>query len=287
MLGPERAGLTDAARAGRLTARPPAEADYSPQPAGEFPLGLGDRRDGVIIVPASYRPNVPAPLLIALHGASGGHQRILHRLGDTVRGCGAIILAPDSRWVTWDVLQGGYGPDPRLIGPDVAFLDRALEYVFGRYRIDPTHIALQGFSDGASYSLSIGLANGDLMTHIIANSPGFIAPPIDQEGRIQQVGAPKIYISHGTADEVLPIALCGRPYAYALSQIGYDVTYREFQGPHTIPPEVLVEMLAWWLGDYSPPAGSSAGAGTADRAGSADRARSADHADRTERPEGI
>ena len=282
MAGPERAALTEEARSGRLTVRPPTEVAYAPQPAGEFPLGLAEGRDGLIIVPAGYRPETPTPLLIALHGASGSVQRVLYRLGDTVRGCGAIILIPESRWVTWDVLQGGYGPDPRLIGPDVAFLDRALEYVFGRYRIDPTHIALQGFSDGASYSLSLGLANGDLITHIIANSAGFIAPPIDRDGRVQQVGAPKIYISHGTTDEVLPIALCGRPYAYALSQIGYDVTYREFQGPHTIPPEVLVEMLAWWLGDYDP-MGENLGRGGGSEP--ADRARSSDRDETAGRPE--
>ncbi len=38
----------------------------------------------------------------------------------------------------------------------------------------------QGFSDGASYALSLGVPNGDLFTHIVAFSPGFMRLP-DQE----------------------------------------------------------------------------------------------------------
>jgi len=39
----------------------------------------------------------------------------------------------------------------------------------------------RGFSDGASYALSVGITNGDLFTHVIAFSPGFVAPARQQE----------------------------------------------------------------------------------------------------------
>jgi phospholipase/carboxylesterase len=35
-------------------------------------------------------------------------------------------------------------------------------------------VALGGFSDGASYALSLDLTNGDLFASLIAFSPGFI-----------------------------------------------------------------------------------------------------------------
>ncbi|HEX2173166.1 MAG TPA: alpha/beta hydrolase [Dehalococcoidia bacterium] len=238
MRGFGREGLSEEALAGRLTARPPAGRAYGREPAGEFPLGLGDGRDGILVVPKSYDPAVPTPLMIALHGAGSGAERILNRLGETARAYGAIIVAPDSRDVTWDILRGGYGPD-------IAFLDRVLNRIFDRFHVDPAHLAVEGFSDGASYGLSIGIANGDLFSHIISNSPGFVAPP-------GQAGSPKIYISHGTEDAVLPIDMCSRLFVQLLERVGYDLTYREFQGPHTLPPEVLVEMLAWWLGDWAP-----------------------------------
>jgi predicted esterase len=47
-------------------------------------------------------------------------------------------------------------------------------------------LAVSGFSDGASYALSIGPANGDLFTHVMAFSPGFAdltIAPISQSAR--------------------------------------------------------------------------------------------------------
>ncbi len=57
---------------------------------------------------------------------------------------------------------------------------------------------MEGFSDGASYALSIGLTNGDLFTHVVAFSPGFASP-------VTYTGKPPVFVSHGTHDEVLPI----------------------------------------------------------------------------------
>lgn len=62
-------------------------------------------------------------------------------------------------------------------GPDVDYINKSLEYVFSRYLIDPRRLGLAGFSDGASYALSLGLPNGDLFSHIVAFSPGFMRPP--------------------------------------------------------------------------------------------------------------
>ena len=45
-----------------------------------------------------------------------------------------------------------------------------------------TWMCASGFSDGASYALSLGAANGDLFTHIAAFSPGFMRPPVSVGG---------------------------------------------------------------------------------------------------------
>jgi predicted esterase len=79
---------------------------------------------------------------------------------------GLPMLFVDSRGQTWDGIRGGFGPD-------VDFLDGALEKVFGMVAVDPNRLALGGFSDGATYALSLGLVNGDLFPRIVAFSPGF------------------------------------------------------------------------------------------------------------------
>jgi phospholipase/carboxylesterase len=41
-------------------------------------------------------------------------------------------------------------------GKDVAFINGSLAQVFDEYNIDPKKIALEGFSDGSTYALSLG-----------------------------------------------------------------------------------------------------------------------------------
>jgi phospholipase/carboxylesterase len=202
-------------------------------PPGEHSLGLATARDGVLYVPANYRPERPAPLLVCLHGTRSAGSRSVLALRAPAERYGLLLLAPDARGVTWDILRGGYGPD-------VAFIDRALAWVFARCTVDPARIGIEGFSDGASYALTLGLDNGDLFTAVLAFSPGFLAPR-------WPTGRPRVFVSHGTADPILPIAACSRRIVPALVRAGYTVRYREFDGGHTVPTEVLDEALHWFL----------------------------------------
>jgi predicted esterase len=187
---------------------------------------------GVLVwVPDAYRGDVQWPLIVLLHGAGGTAQGGLRLIGSLADEHGLVLLAPASQGETWDVLYGGYGPDVRTI-------DAALGFVFDRYAIDPHRLAIGGFSDGASYALSLGLTNGNLFSHLIAFSPGFVAPETWH-------GTPAIFIAHGTRDEVLPIDACSRRIVPQLRRTGYQVTYHEFDGPHAVPARIVREALAW------------------------------------------
>src|SRR4028118_2243854 len=107
-------------------------------------------------------------------GAGGDAEGALNIVQKVAKPLEMIVLAVESRSSTWDILMG-------RDDPDIAFIDRALAQTFNRYAIDPSKVAIAGFSDGASYALSVGLTNGDLFTHVIAFSPGFMAPA-GQEG---------------------------------------------------------------------------------------------------------
>lgn len=215
---------------GRLLSRPthPTATAFP----GLHPLGLDGQRDGFVYVPKTYQADRPAPLVLMLHGAGGdahGGLNILQRLADPFE---TILLAVDSRQQTWDIIRGRYGPD-------IAFIDRALAQTFSRYAIDPSRIAIAGFSDGASYALSVGITNGDLFTHVIAFSPGFMAPA-------SQEGKPRLFISHGKWDTVLPIDRCSRRIVPQVQRAGYDVQYQEFNGFHTVPSEIARSALRWF-----------------------------------------
>ncbi|WP_437965278.1 phospholipase [Sorangium sp. So ce260] len=217
----------------RLRARPQAklEGDLS---TGLRPLGLSPRRDGLLYVPAGYRADRPAPLAVLLHGAGGSAHHGMSLLEGLADEAGLLLLAPESRHPTWDIIADD------AYGPDVAFLDSALGQLFRSAAVDPARIAIGGFSDGASYALSLGLTNGDLFTHVIAFSPGFMAPA-------EQRGQPRIFMSHGTQDQVLRIDPCSRRLAPLIRVAGYDLRYQEFEGPHAVPQEIARDALRWFL----------------------------------------
>lgn len=223
-----------------LSAHPGGGRAAAPATPGTRPLAVESRGDSVLCVP--HRPETarPVPLLVALHGAGGlpkGSLAVLQTIADQY---GTAVLVPVSRSSTWDGIRNDYGPD-------VDVIDRSLHRAFDTVAVDPERIGVVGFSDGASYALGLGLANGDLFGHLIAFSPGFI-PPAPRRGR------PRILVSHGVTDPVLPIDRTSRRIVPTLQHTGYDVTYLEFDGAHTVPLDIAIS-AAEWLGWNDPPTG--------------------------------
>ncbi len=223
----------------RLSARPGSPTRF-PE-IGLSRLGIGGGRDGTLYVPESYSPDTPLPLFIGMHGA-GGSADSWANYQARAESRGMVLLAPESRSrQTWDRIEGG------SFGPDVRFLDQALRNVFDRCRIDPERIALGGFSDGASYVLSLGISNGDLFSHLVAFSPGsyYATDPI--------VGKPSMFVSHGTEDTILPVTTTRDFIVPAFRDTGYAVTYEEFTGGHQVPVAIAEAALDWFLETGMPP----------------------------------
>jgi phospholipase/carboxylesterase len=216
---------------GKLAARPGASSANTPP--GLHPLGLRPDRDALLYIPASAAARDKAPLIVSLHGANRTADRGIDLLRSLSDEHGFLLLAPVSLGRTWDAIESA-------LGPDVIFINRSLVRTFELYKVDPARIAMAGFSDGASCSLTLGLANGDLFSAVFGFSPGFIAPA-------PRVGKPPVFISHGTIDPVLPIDQCSRRIVPELKRDGYRVTYREFEGKHTLPPEVALEAMRWFM----------------------------------------
>jgi phospholipase/carboxylesterase len=215
----------------RLSARP-SEPTKKPV-EGLTTLALDDAREGLLYVPKGLDARARIPLAVMLHGATlraTSQINLLSSLSDDRK---FAILAVKSLGITWDAIRGDYGPDIRAI-------DAAIRATFDQVHIDPRRVAVGGFSDGASYALALGLSNGDLFTHGIAFSAGFI-PATDPQGR------PRLFISHGTEDQILPVDTCGRRIAATLRRARYAVEYREFPGPHTVPIPIATAALDWLL----------------------------------------
>ncbi|MHA4947476.1 alpha/beta hydrolase [Micromonospora sp. SD19] len=218
-------------RDGRLTARhhPPA----APGRTGLVPMtGRDGDRLAVGYVPEPAGDGSAYRLVLLLHGAGGSARQGLDLLLPVADAQHLLLVAPDSSAASWDLIAGGFGADVRRI-------DALLATVFDGYPI--ADVTVGGFSDGASYALSLGLANGDLIDAVVAFSPGFAAPPVTH-------GRPRVFISHGVDDRVLPIDVCSRRLVPHLRDLGYDVTYEEFPGGHDIPVPVRDSAISWLTG---------------------------------------
>ena len=164
-----------------LAAHEPAPAAV---PYGQSRLGLSDDdRDGTLYIPNSYKPGVPMPAMMMLHGFAG--------TGDGVRGMfplaeefGVIVIAPESRGLTWGRAIPGFDADVRYLGP-------AYRHVANIVDIDESRVALGGVSDGAGYALSMSLAYGDSFNHLIILMAGFDHPdpPVPLRDRSLDLGA--------------------------------------------------------------------------------------------------
>lgn len=223
---------------GRLNFRPDVAPDKTTLPAGRHHLGIADERDAVLIVPDGLQPGERTPLLVMFHGAGGSADKVLPFVIDHARQRGFLLLLPQSQFPTWDLVIGGNGPD-------LARLDTALSEVASRFVIDPTRLGFAGFSDGGSYALSMGLTNGDVASHVMVFSGGFMSVFL-------QNGTPRVFIAHGLEDEQLPIETSARPHAAKLKAAGYDVTAVEFKGPHHMAPPVVALAVDFFLGPLAP-----------------------------------
>jgi phospholipase/carboxylesterase len=217
---------------GRLSFSP-AELTKGPLPSGRNRLGVAGERDSVLFVPTGLDTLGPVPLFVMFHGAGGFPEKVLPLIEEHAERDKFLILAPHSMYPTWDIVVGGSGPD-------LDRLHQALIEITSRYRIDRNHLAFAGFSDGASYALSIGITNGDIASHVIAFSGGFMSI-------FTQEGAPKVFIAHGLRDEQLPIETSGRANATKLKAAGYDVQYIEFNGLHAIQPAIVGMAIEFFL----------------------------------------
>jgi phospholipase/carboxylesterase len=218
-------------RRGLLHARPHLVHAPSAVPGTE-PLGINPR-DGLLYVPTSYRPDRPPPLMLLLHGAGARAEDILRTFRQIADKYGVLLAVPSSRRQSWDIVLGEYGED-------VARIDKALSRVLDRYAVDPARVAIAGFSDGASYALSLGILNGALFTHVLAFSPGF-TPSSKAAAR------PQIFIAHGIKDSVLPIDQTSRKIVARLRHNGFEPVYREFPDGHMVPPDLADEAFAWFV----------------------------------------
>ena len=101
----------------------------------------------------------------------------------------------------------------------------------------PSKIVLGGFSQGAMLACDVALHAEPSPAALVMLSGTFIAADVWRSRMKDRAGLPA-FVSHGTADPLLPFELTERLHE-AMTEAGWSVTWSPFRGGHEIPPSVL------------------------------------------------
>ena len=227
-----------------------------PQLSAKVPLAAltaADTRSGILTLAGgayAYLPKgltaAPAPLLVALHGAGGEAAEVLAAFRADADANHFILVLPQSKGPTWDMiedLQSRLGVEmnvqPRY-GKDLKALDLALADLFARVAVDPARVGIMGFSDGATYAVSVGTANPQLFHTVIAYSPGPAFPT-------RFDATQRIFISHAEEDPVLPYSTT-RGMVAKMRVKKMPVMFESFHGGHEVPKAIHAKAIAYFMG---------------------------------------
>jgi phospholipase/carboxylesterase len=190
-----------------------------------------------LYVPEDYGPQRAWPLVVALHGGSGHGRSFLWTWLRDARSLGAVLVTPTSIGSTWGL------HDPEADTDRIAAI---LDFVRGRWRIDPGRLLLTGMSDGGTFSYLAGLEAGSPFTHLAPISASFHPMLAAMADRTRLAGLP-IFLAHGALDWMFPVA-SAREAAMSLSRAGASVRFEEVGDlSHAYPSELNLEILRWLM----------------------------------------
>lgn len=169
--------------------------------------GAGDaqRRPFEIRVPAGYRPDRPAPLLLLLHGytADGASQEVYFQAGALAAQHGFLYVAPDGRKNRagerfWSATDACCDLD-HAGGDDVAYLRSVLREARARYSVDPERVFVLGHSNGGFMAYRLACEAAGEVSAVVS-----LAGAMWQDASRCRPAAPVAVLQiHGDEDDVI------------------------------------------------------------------------------------
>ena len=205
---------------------------------------------GYIRLPADYDSTRAYALVIGLHGY-GADPKSFARLYERAGSPELIFVclqAPYAfgagrhlgySWTTWN-------PDDSTVSPRSARL--STEYIAASartlaasYRTNGTW--LLGFSQGCGMAYRAGIAHSDLFAGVIGFGGGLDTTSFtdDQYAAARSL---KVFAAHGKEDRVVEYKH-GTTARDFLKRKGFNITFVDFKGGHTVPEEPLRKAVRW------------------------------------------
>ena len=122
------------------------------------------------------------------------------------------------------------------------FIDELIE----TYPINSKNVTLVGFSQGSILSYAIALSHPDKVQRVVALS-GYVSEPTLEENYLRNdLTKLKIFHSHGTADQVIPVEWARKTIPF-LEKLGIKSTYKEYPVGHGVSPQNFYDFKNWLL----------------------------------------
>ncbi|SHG27329.1 phospholipase/carboxylesterase [Flavobacterium micromati] len=122
------------------------------------------------------------------------------------------------------------------------FIDELVQ----NYAIDAENVSLIGFSQGSILSYAVALSYPEKVQKVVAMS-GYLNLDIVADDYLKNsLSTLKIFASHGTVDQVIPVAWARKTPAI-LENLGIAVTYKEYPIGHGVAPQNFYDFKNWLL----------------------------------------
>jgi phospholipase/carboxylesterase len=119
-----------------------------------------------------------------------------------------------------------------------------IDEVCKTYPVDATNVTLLGFSQGTILSYAVALTYPEKVKHIIALSGYINTDIILQNFQNYDYSKLDFYCSHGSVDQVIPVAWARQTPAI-LESLNIKYKYSEFPVGHGVAPQNFHELKAW------------------------------------------
>ncbi|HEV7668972.1 MAG TPA: alpha/beta fold hydrolase [Thermoanaerobaculia bacterium] len=195
----------------------------------------------------------PFPTLVLCHGWGASAHDLLG-LAPHLHDGEALVLCPQGQ-VKMQIGPGvsGYGWFQLVPGqpPNIAefrersgelreWLDEAVEM----YPVDPTRLAVGGFSQGGVMAFDLALRQPGRFRGIAALSTWLPEPLADDLPKLPEHESLPVLVLHGTEDRMIEVERA-RESRERLREFGVRLLYREFPMAHEIRPEALRTLTRW------------------------------------------
>jgi len=202
-----------------------------------------------------YRPHgaAPHPTILTLHGRGANAFDLLGLAPYLCGGKFMIIcpqapletpIGPDAVGYAWYRASQSGMPDIDGMLESRAALQLFLHDCLKQYPIDPTRLAVLGFSQGGVMAYGLALTEPERFAGLAALStwlPRELTPRLSISAAVQTL---PMLVQHGTQDPQIEIDRA-RDSVTRLRELNVPLTFKEYQMGHEIRPHGLHDLSAW------------------------------------------